>query len=153
MEPLIVPTPTGDQIVQTQTYSYEVDLPLNFPTNQEITEFLQFEADTDFVLQKLTYKQYPEPEGSESLARELDQIPNTTVMIEDTSSGRRYMNQPVFISAIFGSGELPFILREPITIAARSRWLLTFLNLGEFTEPYKLTLVFTGTKIYLEGFS
>lgn len=151
MKPLIISTPTGDRIVQTQTYTYDVDLPTFIPFNVPTTKVLQFEADTDFVLQKLTYKQYPLPE--DNLGRDNDQLTNTTLMIEDTASGRRYMDQAIFIQSLFGSANFPFILREPITIAARSRWLLTFLNLGEFTEPEKLTLAFTGSKIYLEGFN
>lgn len=152
--PMIVTTSGGEMAVATDTYTYEVSPDVTLSANSAASAFLTFEADTDFVLQKLTFKTYANDFLSATdLENDNQQIPNILLQITDTASGRRYFESPIPINNLFGTGNLPFIFREPPIIAARSKWLFDFNNYNTSNQYGIIILCLTGTKIYLKGFS
>jgi hypothetical protein len=109
--------------------------------------FIQIEADSDFLIQKLAYASFL---NDEAVTVESQDIPLVTVLIVDTGSGRQIMNAPVPISALFGDGRLPYILPTPKLFTKNSRINVTVSNFG--SEDYAdIWLNFEGKKIFTRG--
>lgn len=106
------------------------------------TQNLNIQADSDFVLQKLTY-------GSDIAAAAVTDstrvIPLATVLIVDSGSGRQSMNAAVDLASIFGVGEIPFILPQPKVFLAQSNVAITVANISAATT-YNIRLSFIGLK-------
>lgn len=77
-------------------------------------------------------------------------IPNVTVQITDSGSGRQLVDRPVPVPSIFGLGVLPFILPVPRIFQARSNISIQVSNF-DAAENYNLRLMFIGTKIFTFG--
>ena len=94
-----------------------------FPTFSSITpggnqtQSVIIQADSDFLIEKLTY-QCDIAGAAQTDSNRV--VPNATILITDTGSGRQLSNIAVPITALFGSGQEPFILPRPKRIAARS---------------------------------
>ena len=94
-----------------------------FPTFTSIaaggnqTQSVIIQADSDFLIEKFTYQSDIAGAAQTDSSRV---IPNATILITDTGSGRQLSNIAVPISALFGSGQEPFILSRPKRVAARS---------------------------------
>lgn len=75
-------------------------------------------------------------------------LPQVTVQIQDSGSGRLLQNVPVPISSIAGNGQLPFVLPVPRLFKARSTIGVTFAN-GSAAENYSvLRLAMIGYKTF-----
>lgn len=111
-------------------------------SGQSQSASINFEQDSDFSLDKTAYFVGV---NNEAATRELAQA---TVTLQDTGSGRYLMNGPVALTAIFGTGQLPFILPEPKIFVARSTLLIAVANYGG-TDLVNLYLTFIGTKLFL----
>lgn len=74
-------------------------------------------------------------------------IPNVTVQVLDTGSGRQLFQDPIPVSSIFGNGQLPFILPVPRIFKARSSIQITAANFDAGVD-YNLRLALIGTKIF-----
>lgn len=105
---------------------------------------INIQADSDFQVQKLTYMAdlvgAAQTDGSRV-------IPLMTILITDSGSGRQLMDRAVPVPAIFGTGEIPFILPQPKIFIARSTVTVAIANYSAAT-PYLLRLAFIGTKIF-----
>ena len=105
---------------------------------------IQIEANSDFVVQKLSFA------ADIAAAVQTDStrvLPLVTIQLTDTGSGRQYMNEQVPITALFGNGQLPFILPNPRFMAANSVLQIAVTNLTAATT-YNLYLSFIGFKYY-----
>jgi len=105
---------------------------------------INIQADSDFVMQKLTYQ------ADIAAATQTDSnrvIPNATIVITDTGSGRQLMESAVPITSLFGTGELPFILPTPRMFLARSTIALVVANFDAAVD-YNIRLSFIGYKLY-----
>lgn len=132
-------------------YIYEAQA-LALAANASVTDTIQIEADSNFVLQKLAYHA-PAPSGTSLAANALGLveaqriIPNVAITITDTGSGRQLMPAPIPIPSLFGTGQLPFILPNPRLFMRNSTIQVTFTNL-DGTNTYTVRLAFIGFKIY-----
>lgn len=106
--------------------------------------FIQIEADSDFLIQKLAYTSYAD---DQSVTVETQQVPKVTCTIVDTGSGRQLMNQPVPIQAFFGDGRLPYILPTPKLFTKNSRINVNVFNASD-ADIADLWLNFEGKKIF-----
>ncbi len=105
---------------------------------------INIQADSDFVLQKMTYY------ADIAAATQTDSsrvIPNATIVITDTGSGRQLMESAVPITALFGTGQLPFILPTPRLFQARSTINLIVANFDAVVD-YNIRVSFIGYKLY-----
>ena len=109
--------------------------------------FIQIEADSDFLIQKLT--SFTDVDGT-AITQETEAVPLVTTTIVDTGSGRQLMNAPVPVVSIFGSGRLPFILPTPKLFTKNSRINVNVFNFGA-VDYDNLWLNFTGKKIFTAG--
>jgi hypothetical protein len=105
---------------------------------------INIQADSDFVLQKLTYFADVAAAGQTAATRV---VPLATLQITDTGSGRNVMESAVPITSIFGTGELPFILPTPRLFLARSTIAITVANF-DAADAYNIRLSFIGYKVY-----
>ncbi len=142
---------TADQGIKKDFYVYEEDFTTG--TNNAVaagataTGNINIQADSDFVLQKLTYF------ADISAAVQTDSsrvIPLMTAQIKDTGSGRDLFEVALPVSNVFGTGVLPFILPTPKLFLARSTIAITVTNFSASTT-YNLRLSFIGYKVFRMG--
>jgi hypothetical protein len=108
---------------------------------------IQIQADSDFKLIKLSLM--ADIALASTTASTLV-IPNATIQIVDTGSGRQLFFQPVPLGALFGTGSLPHILPVPRIFKARSNIALQFANY-DAAVTYNIRMAFEGSKIFSLG--
>lgn len=104
---------------------------------------IQIEADSEFILQKLSFQCVNGATNAAVAA------PNLTVQITDTGSGRQLMQTPIPVVSFFGTGQLPFILPNPKLFMRNSTIQIAFTSTeigGGITQTCRLA--FIGYKIY-----
>jgi len=125
---------------------------LALAASASVTDIVQIEADSSFILQKLAFHT-PAPAGTVLAASALGLVdgqrivPNVGIVITDTGSGRQLMPAPIPIPSLFGTGQLPFILPNPRLFMRNSTIQVTFTNL-DATNAYTVRLAFIGYKVY-----
>lgn len=125
-------------------YVYEEDFnSIGTATSQ--TGNINIQADSDFLVQKLTYFATLDTPASQTDATRI--IPLINVVITDTGSGRNLMESAVPVPNLFGTGEIPFILPQPKLFLARSTISIVVSNFST-TLAYDLQLSFIGYKIF-----
>jgi hypothetical protein len=77
-------------------------------------------------------------------------LPLVTVLLTDTGSGRNFMDRPVPLTSLFGTGELPFPWPQPKIMRARSTLQVQAFNFSAATT-YSFSLAFIGVKLYPLG--
>jgi len=108
------------------------------------SDIINIEADSDFILQKLSYEADIAGAAFTDSSRP---IPNVNVQLIDSGSGRQLMQNPLPIPSIFGTGELPFILSNPRFFAKNSTIQVAYTNF-DAAIGYSIRLSFIGYKIY-----
>lgn len=76
--------------------------------------------------------------------------PNNTVFIVDQSGNRQWMNGPVPVTAIFGTGERPWFLPQPRLIPANTNVQVQLANY-EAANTNNIRLAFIGYRYYAVG--
>jgi hypothetical protein len=138
--------PGGPRVIAEDFYTYGIQFQ-NFNSGDTATGFIQIEADSDFLIQKLAY--FSNFDNSQVTVQTQD-VPLATILIVDTGSGRQIMNIPIPIGALFGDGRLPYILPTPKLFTKNSRINVTVFNFGG--EDYDdLWINFEGKKIFTTG--
>ncbi|RPH75965.1 hypothetical protein EHM76_00355 [bacterium] len=132
-------------------YVYEAQA-LALAASATLTDVVQIEADSSFILQKLAYHaQAPADTALASAALGLVDsqriIAPVAIVITDTGSGRQLMPAPIPIPSLFGTGQLPFILPNPRLFMRNSTISIQFTNL-DATNAYSVRLAFIGYKVY-----
>lgn len=108
---------------------------------------INIQADSDFVVQKLTYFATIADAAQTADTRV---IPLISLQITDAGSGRNLFEEAVSVPAIFGTGELPFILPTPKLFSARSTITINISNF-DAAATYRINLSFIGYKIFRTG--
>lgn len=124
-------------------YIYEEDFSA-LASGATATGSINIQADSDFVLQKLTYFADIAAAAQTANGRV---IPLVTVQITDTGSGRNLMETAAPITNVFGIGQIPFILPQPKLFLARSTITITVANFDAAVD-YNLRLSFIGHKVF-----
>lgn len=110
------------------------------------TQTIQINADSDFQIEKLTFFADITAAGQTANSRV---IPLATVLLVDTGSGRQFSDQAVPIASLFGTGEIPFVLKQPKILMARTSLSVTVANF-EAADTYTIRLSFIGSKLFLK---
>lgn len=108
---------------------------------------INIQSDADFFCYKTTYF------ADIAAAAQTDSsrvIPLVTVLITDTASDQQLMQAPVPVPAMFGTGEIPFILPAPHRFRASGTIGIQVTNF-DAASAYNLRLMFIGFKMYLKG--
>lgn len=110
---------------------------------------IKIEADSAFVVQKMTYFT---TDGSTTQQTESSRIiPNVTIAITDTGSGRNLQNEAIPLTSLAGIGELPHILAQPKTFKPNSIIQTTITNLSSADTLANLFVNYIGYKIFRIG--
>ena len=134
---------TATNSIKKDFYIYEEDFS-SVASGATATGNINIQADSDFVLQKLTY--FADISAA-AQTNETRVIPLMAVQIKDTGSGRNLIETVAPVPNIFGTGQLPFILPTPKLFLARSTIAITVENF-DAAETYNLRLSFIGYKIF-----
>lgn len=140
------PPPGGPRVIAEDFFTYTIQFQ-NLNSGDTSPGFIQIEADSDFLIQKLAY--FSNFDNAQVTVQTQD-VPLVTILIVDTGSGRQLMNAPVPLAALFGDGRLPYILPTPKLFTKNSRINVTLFNFGD--EDYEdIWINFEGKKIFTTG--
>ncbi len=144
----VAPLPAaGPRVIAEDFYTYNIQFE-DIGAGVTQTGFIQIEADSDFLIQKLAY--FSNIAGAAQTFNTID-IPLCTILIVDTGSGRQIMNNPVPVTSMFGDGRLPYILPTPKLFVKNSRINVTLFNFSSSTEYDDVWINFEGKKIFTSG--
>lgn len=135
--------PPVSNILGKDFFVYNIDYP-SIAAGASASGSINVQADSDFQVQKLTYIADLAGGAQTDSSRV---VPLLTVLITDSGSGRQLMDRAVPITAIFGTGQIPFILPQPKIFIARSTVTVSVANYSAATA-YLVRLSFIGTKIF-----
>lgn len=107
-------------------------------------DVINIEADSDFILQKMTYEA---DIAAAAYTFTTNPIPLITIQITDTGSGRQLMQNPIPVNSFMGDGKLPFYLPNPRKFLRNSTIQIAFVNF-DAAVTYNIRLAFIGYKIY-----
>lgn len=107
-------------------------------------DIINIEADSDFILQKMTYEADIAAAAFTFTTRP---IPLVTIQLTDSGSGRQMMQNAIPLSSFMGNGELPFIVPNPRKFLRNSTIQVAFTNF-DAAVTYNIRLAFIGYKIY-----
>lgn len=124
-------------------FVYAVDFPL-LAANGSVDANIQIEADSYFKWIKGTYFAYQDGNDPDFTASNRD-IPGVKIQITDSGSGRQLFNVPIFVSTIFGIGELPMINPLPRIFKPRSNISFSAQNLSSAVD-WRISLDLIGVK-------
>ncbi len=124
-------------------YIYEAES-LGLVTGGTSNDVINIEADSDFILQKMTYEA---DIAAAAYTFTTNPIPLITIQITDTGSGRQLMQEPIPVNSFMGDGKLPFYLPNPRKFLRNSTIQIAFVNF-DAAITYNLRLAFIGYKIY-----
>ena len=141
------PIPRATTIIAEDYYVYQIQF-TNLLAGSTQVGFIQVEADSDFLIQKLA--EFTDIDGSPQTFTTAI-IPICRVTIVDTGSGRQLMNQAIPVANFFGSGKLPYILPTPKLFVKNSRINVTIENFSSATNYANVFLSFEGKKIFTAG--
>lgn len=109
-----------------------------------LTQNISIQADADFEVLKLTFS--TDVAGAAQTVAN-GAIPNATILITDSGSGRQLMNVAVPLISLFGNGFEPFILPTPRVFSARSNIQIVITS-TEAANTNNISLNFIGNKIF-----
>lgn len=139
------------RVIAEDYFVYQLPFPGGIPVGSlagSRIEFLQIEAESDFLIQKLAYQANITNLGFETLFTQ--DVPLITVLITDTGSGRQMSNVPTPLTTYFGDGRLPYILPTPKLYTKATRLRVEAFNFGNIPFSF-FELSFQGKKIFTAG--
>lgn len=146
---------TGDQIlvadgkqykVWTDFFTYQVPVFSNLAiTNGTATNQVVIQADSDF---EWCHASYEFDLAASTYTYNGRNIPNMTILITDSGSGRQLMNAAVPVISIFGRPEMPYVLPVSKVFKANSTINFTATNFDAAVNTGNLRLSLIGYKIF-----
>lgn len=106
---------------------------------------INIQADSRFELHKLTFASdlAAGVQTSSSIT-----IPQCTLLVTDTGSGRQLMNQAVDMTTFMGNGQNPFIMSVPKIFLPNTTIQFVLTNYSA-AQTYNIRLSLIGAKLYL----
>lgn len=122
-------------------YVYELDFAtINAGVSGQATFTIQ--TDSNFMWEQAAFQASI---ANAAFTQSAMPMPNMSLTIQDTSSGRQLMSGPVPIISMFGTGQLPFCLPSPRFFRANTQ-VTVLVNNFDAAVNYNLKLSFIGTK-------
>ena len=109
-----------------------------------VTDTIQLQADADFIIEKLCYMADIAGAAQTDSSRV---VPNITVLLTSTSSGKGLMNIAMPVSSLFGTAFTPFILPKPYYLTGNSTIQIQY-NSNEAVNAVNMQLAFIGRKVF-----
>lgn len=108
------------------------------------TSTLLIQADSDFELMKLTFASDLAAGVQTDSTRT---IPQCSLIITDTGSGRQLMNSAIDLTSLFGDAKEPFIMPVPKRFRANTAITVALKNYSA-AQSYNVHLSFVGAKVF-----
>lgn len=138
--------PPAGQIVMRELFIYQVPVFTNLAaTSGTATNQLQIQADSDF---EWTHGVYEFDLAAAAVTLSTQSVPNMTVQIADTGSGRFMMNAAVPVPSLFGPLTKPRRLPISKIFKANSSVAFTAVNFDAAVATGNLRLSLIGWKLY-----
>jgi len=135
----------GQHILSDEFYIYSTGRPAaGLAALATSTINIAIQADSDFLIEKLTFN------ADIAGATQTDSsrlIPNVSVLLTNTGSGRAMMNVQLPLSGLFGTGQLPMILPRQYLLPASAVLQIQLVSFEAAVIPF-ITLNFIGRKLY-----
>jgi hypothetical protein len=112
------------------------------------TNSIQIEADSDFEIIKLEQYTILDSTATTPENAGASEVPDCTVLLIDTGSGRQLMNIALPVFCIFGTAMLPYVLPKSKRLFARSTLSVQITNLSSGQSYDYIYLSFSGRKIF-----
>jgi hypothetical protein len=138
----MTPTPNARRL-RRDFFVYAVNF-LSLTAGSARSTSIQIQADSDFELQKLSV--FADILAAQQTAS-TRVLPLVTIQITDTGTGRQLFNQPVAVPALFGDGQIPFILPTTKVFSRNASVTFDVVNFAAGTD-YNLRLNLIGSKIF-----
>lgn len=146
-QPQARPAPAGPRVQYQEDYFVYTASFLALAPNGTAQQAIQVQADSDF---KWVMSSYEADIAAAAFEQATAPVPNVTLQIVDTGSGRQLFSNPIPIPSVFGTGQLPFVLPIPRIFKARSSIQLIAANF-DAAVTYNIRLSLIGTKIFQMG--
>jgi len=141
-------SPNDSQYVSRAFFVYEVDTVATIPLSVAApTANLTFNVakDSDFFWTKFGVHAVVGTDGTTVSAEQLAEV---SITIQNTTTGRNYMSNPVPVASISGNGRLPFILPMVTLWESLSTIAITLQNTSDNTDYSAVKLSFIGIKAF-----
>lgn len=112
-----------------------------------VTDSITIQSDADFLIEKLAYVA---DNAGAAVTDSSRIIPNIRVLLTSGTSSAQLMNVPTPISAMFGTGQIPFILPKPFFLRASSTLQIQYSS-DEAALTLNIQLAFIGRKVFTYG--
>lgn len=131
-------------IISDEFYVYTTGRLATLAAAGVATANIQIQADSDFLIEKLSFNADVAGATQTESSRLL---PNINVLLTNTGSGRQLMSQQFPLTGLFGGGELPMILPRQYLLPASCTLQIAMVSFEAAISVF-LTLNFIGRKIY-----
>lgn len=109
-----------------------------------VTNNIAIQSDAPFLIQAQTYTADVAAAGQTAATAT---YPLCNVLLTNTGAGMQLMNQAVPVTQLFGNGQFPFVLPEPLLLDARANLQVQVTN-RDAAQAYNLNLSFVGVKLF-----
>ena len=116
----------------------------NIAAGANATTNIQIQADADFLILNQTFNANT---ANAAVTFGTAVYPNATVLLTNTGSGFNLMDAPTPIPSIFGNGQFPYVLPNPMPLPAKSTLQVQVFNIDN-AAGYNIRLSFNGVKLY-----
>ncbi len=147
-----VPGGSGGGLVQGRglVFQYQTPVITSLANGASTLVTIQFDQNSVFNWLRSTVEVNLSTDTYETMSR-----PMVTLQISDTGNGMSFMNTPVPLSAIAGTGQLPYVLPTPQLIQSNASYQFAFANYSgtgsTATTYYNLRFTMHGFRIFNPG--
>lgn len=145
-----VPGNAGGALVQGKGIDFKYQTPtiasLAAGASQQVT--IQFDQNSTFNWLRTTYAVNIAGDAEEA---SLLILPEVTLQITDQGSGMSFMNAPIPLYTIAGTGQLPYVLPTPQLIQPNASFIYAFHNYSAASTYINLAVQFHGYRIFNTG--
>ena len=113
----------------------------------QVQSTIQIQADSIFLWERCSYYATI---ADAAFTAETQPVPNVSIQVVDSGSGRQLFQNPQPIPSLFGTGTLPFVLPTPRYFKPNSLVQIQLANFDAAVE-YSIRLSFIGSKIFQFG--
>jgi hypothetical protein len=145
-----VPNNAGGALVQGKGlwFEYQVPIVASLAAGASASRTIQFDQNSSFNWLRTTYTVNISGDAEE---QSLLILPEVTLQITDQGNGMSFMNAPVPIYALAGTGSLPYVLPTPQLIQPNASFIYQFANFSAGSTYINLYVQFHGYRIFNSG--
>lgn len=147
---MAVPANAGGALVQGKglDFKYQVPIVASLAAGASAQRTIQFDQNSSFNWLRTTYTVNISGTAEE---QSLAILPEVTLQITDQGNGMSFMNSPIPLYAMAGTGQLPYVLPTPQLIQPNASFIYQFANYSSGSTYINLYVQFHGYRIFNSG--